>query len=87
MCVDLKRFLSPQQSVQTLIKDFSGDKPLYKAAHIFFLESEFANLSVSFPGPPHNRAHRPEINLPFSAECSTSLFSKLGANKVSKREC
>ena len=27
-------------SIQTLIKDFSGEKPLYKAAHIFFLESE-----------------------------------------------
>lgn len=32
--------VSKMQSIQTLIKDFSGDKPLYKAAHIFFLESE-----------------------------------------------
>ena len=64
------------QSVQTLIKDFSGEKPLYKAAHIFFLESRLllyilANYDSFFC---------------LFAECSTSLFSKLGASKVAKSE-
>ena len=84
-----------EENIEFIKKDFSGTSPMYKTAHIFFLESK--SLSIFLYPVMYVCIGRSLyvliiwLALLFTsclccAEVPTTLFSKLGASKAAKSE-